>query len=156
LTSVQLINRTVRYQAAIIQNDNLLLLKATDFTDGQTFWVIPGGGREEGESEMDCLRREVLEETHLHVKVERLLLDEPGVPGDIYQRLKTYLCQVVGGEARPGIEPEIDTADQVTISAIGWFDLRQPGLWDPLALNDPFTYPLLQRLRLALGYTGGE
>jgi 8-oxo-dGTP pyrophosphatase MutT (NUDIX family) len=148
--------RTIRYQAAIIQNDHLLLLKATEFAGGQTFWVIPGGGREEGETEIECLRREVLEETHLHVEVERLLLDEPGISGDIYQRLKTYLCQIVGGEARPGIEPEVDTADQVTITAIGWFDLRQPGLWDPLALNDSFTYPFLQRLRLALGYTGGE
>src|SRR5688572_28165420 len=148
--------RTIRYQAAIIQYDHLLLLKATDFTDGQTFWVIPGGGREEGETEADCVRREVLEETHLQVKVERLLLDEPNIPDNIYQRFKTYLCQIVGGEARPGIEPEVDTADQVTITAIGWFDLRQPSLWDPLALNDPFTYSLLQRLRLALGYTGGE
>ena len=148
--------RTIRYQAAIIQNDHLLLLKATDFTDGQTFWVIPGGGREEGETEADCVRREVLEETHLQVKVERLLLDEPNIPDNIYQRFKTYLCQIVGGEARPGIEPEVDTADQVTIMAIGWFDLRQPSRWDPLALNDPFTYPLLQRLRRALGYSDGE
>src|SRR5262245_38519648 len=111
--------RTIRYQAAIIRNDHLLLLKVTDFTTGQTFWVIPGGGREEGETEMDCVRREVLEETYLHVEVERLLVDEPGIPGDMYQRLKTYLCQVVGGEAQPGIEPEVDTADQMTISAIG-------------------------------------
>lgn len=149
-------NRTIRYQAAIIQNDHLLLLKATDFTDGKIFWVIPGGGREEGETEADCVRREVLEETYLQVEVERLLLDEPGIPGDVYQRLRTYLCHIVGGEARPGIEPEIDNVDQSTIIAVGWFDLRQPTTWDALALNDPFTYPLLQRLRLALGYTGGE
>lgn len=156
MPSLELMNRIIRYQAAIIQNDHLLLLKARDFSDGKIFWVIPGGGREAGETEADCICREVLEETHLQVKVERLLLDEPSIPGDMYQRLKTYLCQVVEGEARPGIEPETDTVEQSAIMAVGWFDLRQPTTWDPLALNDPFTYPLLQRLRLALGYTDGE
>ncbi len=146
--------RTIRYQAAIIENDHLLLLKVNDRASGQTFWVIPGGGREPNETEEECVQREVHEETYLCVEVDRVILDEQATPEDtMYQRLKTYRCRIVAGKPRPGIEPEFDTADHVTIAEVGWFDLRDPTTWDSLASNDPITYPLLQRLRSALDYT---
>ena len=46
----------VRYQATIIQNDHVLLLKVRDHAfSGNTFWVIPGGGRLPNETEEDCV-----------------------------------------------------------------------------------------------------
>ena len=116
----------VRYQAAMIQNDHLLLLKVNDRISGQTFWVIPGGGQEANETEEACVRREVFEETHLSVEVDRLVLDEQAPCGDFYHRNKTYRCQIMGGQARPGSEPEVDTAEHSTISEVGWFDMRNP------------------------------
>lgn len=148
------ISRIVRYQAAILNGPHLLMLMVHDQASGKIFWLLPGGGREAGESEHACLRREVLEETHLDVRVERRLLDEPAIAGDTYQRLKTYACSIIRGEARPGIEPEIDTGEHATITAVGWFDLRDPQGWDPLALTDPITYPILQQLRSVLGFDG--
>lgn len=145
--------RTTRYQAAIIEAHQILLLQALDAQDGQTFWLIPGGGQEPGESEAACVRREALEETCLRVEVERLILDEPGIPGDIYQRMKTYLCRILEGAPQPGCEPEVDTPKFTTIQQVGWFDLRDPPSWNALVHNDPITYPLLQRIRAALGYT---
>ncbi len=145
--------RRVRYQAAILQNDHILLLKVWDHAfSGKTFWVIPGGGRQSGETEEDCVKREVSEETQLHVDIERLLLDEPALPAGSYQRVKTYVCLIRSGEPHPGVEPEVDTPEKSTIIQVGWFDLRTPTTWDELARNDPITYPLLQRLRVALGY----
>jgi len=147
---------TVRYQAAIIQNDHLLLLKVWDHTySGNTFWVIPGGARHDNETEEDCVRREVLEETHVHIEIDRLILDETELPDGLYQRAKTYACRILSGEPQPGLEPEIDTVDRATITQVGWFDMRDPTSWDSLALNDPITYPKLQRLRVALGYETG-
>jgi len=150
-----ILQRDVRYQAAIVRGDHVLLLKVVDRDSGETFWLFPGGGREEGEREEDCVRREVYEETHLEVAVVRFLFDEPDFPEGIYGRLRTYLCHVLGGQARPGVEPEVDTADHATIRALGWFDLRDPATWDALVLRDPITLPLLERLRAALGYAKG-
>ena len=143
----------LRYQAVVLQDDHMLLLKVWDhaFT-GRSFWVIPGGGRNPNESEEACVRREVLEETNLEVVVERLLLDEPDKPGGMYDRHKTYVCRIIGGEAQPGSEPEVDTPDLQTIQAVGWFDLRDPDSWDPLAQNDPITLANLTQIRAALGY----
>jgi 8-oxo-dGTP pyrophosphatase MutT (NUDIX family) len=81
-------SRTTRYQGAVIRNDRMLLIKHHEYATGHGYWVIPGGGREDGETEEECVIREVKEETHLNVRVEQLLLDEPGHPGGVYQRLK--------------------------------------------------------------------
>jgi 8-oxo-dGTP pyrophosphatase MutT (NUDIX family) len=147
----------VRYQAAIVQNDHVLLLKVWDHMyTGKTFWLIPGGGRHPDETEEDCVRREVREETYLEVEVERLLLEEPDIPDGLYERLKTYVCRIISGDPRPGLEPEVDTEDRATITEIRWFDLRDPKTWDSLALNDPITFPRLQQLRTVLSYISEE
>lgn len=145
--------RTTRCQAAIIADHHILLLLALDAQDGQIFWVIPGGGQEAGETEEACVQREALEETCLRVEVMRLILDEPDSADGMYQRLKTYLCRVLEGDAQPGCEPEVDTAEFTTIQQVAWFDLRHPASWNDLVRSDPFTYPLLQRIRAILGYT---
>ncbi|MFO7168728.1 MAG: NUDIX hydrolase [Chloroflexota bacterium] len=148
--------RDTRYQGAILLGDSILLIKHQPHDDDQGYWVIPGGGREPHETEEECVRREMREETHLEVTVERLLLEEPGFPGGIYRRLKTYLCRPQGGEARPGHEPEPEAAASYAITAVGWFDLRAPESWDPLVHRDPFTGAALHRIRVALGYAQGE
>ena len=97
--------RHTRYQAAIVQNDQILLIWYEPI-DRDGFWVIPGGGRE-AETEEECVIREVREETNLDVLVERLILDEaPSHENTTYVRSKTYLCSPIGGEASPGVEPE--------------------------------------------------
>ena len=80
------------------------------------------------------------------------VLDEPGLPDGLYPRLKTYLCKIVQGEAKPGYEPEIEAAQKYAIVDIRWFDLRDPSTWDDRMRDDPFTFPLVQRIRAVLGY----
>ena len=98
------------------------------------------------ESEEECVIREVWEETHLQVEVERLILDEKVPQDPFYERHKTYLCQIVGGVARPGIEPEVGNAES-PIKDIGWFDLRPVDSWDALGASPPFAFSLLKRIR---------
>ena len=117
-------SRITRYQGAVIRRDHILLIKHREHASGCEYWVIPGGGREEGESERDCVQREIEEETNLRVAVKRLLLDQPGPPDAGYQRYKTYLCLPMQGEASPGREPEPEAAQVYEITAVRWFDLR--------------------------------
>src|SRR5512136_2943143 len=98
--------RTVRYQGAILRADHILLIQHREHATGYAYWVLPGGARESGETEEACVIREMREESHLEVAVERLLLDEPSHPTGIYKRLKTYLCHIVSGTPAPGYEPE--------------------------------------------------
>ena len=141
--------RDIRYQAVILKDHHVLLLRIED--EGKAVWVIPGGGREGSESEEECVRREVWEETHLRVEVERLILDEKVPQDPFYERHKTYLCQIIGGVAEPGIEPERGDAAS-PIKNIGWFDLRAVDSWDALGPSPPFAFSLLKRIREKLGY----
>jgi 8-oxo-dGTP pyrophosphatase MutT (NUDIX family) len=143
---------SIRYQAAIVQNDHILLIKCRRHRSGRDFWAIPGGGREVDESEEECVRREVKEETRLDVCVEGLILDA-AIEGDgVYDRLKTYACRPTGGVPRPGYEPEPEAASLYAIIEVGWFDLRDESTWDDLLVNYPIMYPSLQRIRRVLGY----
>jgi 8-oxo-dGTP diphosphatase len=144
--------RTIRYQGAVLRDDHILLIQHRHHASGHSYWLLPGGGLEGDETPEACVQREVREETHLQVEVGQHVLDDPDMPGGSYQRLHTYLCHVIGGEAQPGHEPEVEVAEEYAITAVRWLDLCQPAAWDQDVRSDPMTYPLLHRLRAALQY----
>jgi ADP-ribose pyrophosphatase YjhB (NUDIX family) len=139
-----IMGRLIRYQGAVVHDHKLLLIKHSEHASGRSYWVIPGGGREKGESEEECIRREVREETHLKIQVIRQVLDQPSLEGDVYKRNKTYLCRVLDGKAQPGYEPEPEAAQKYSITEVGWFDLRDSSQWDPLVIGDPLPNPCLR------------
>jgi ADP-ribose pyrophosphatase YjhB (NUDIX family) len=147
------VTRIIRYQGAIVRDHHILLIQQTEYRTGRSYWLIPGGGIEPNETEEACVQREMREETCLQVQVQSLLLDEPATSGSAYLRRKTYLCHILNGEARPGYEPEPEVASEYGITAVGWFDLRHPATWNEHIIQDSITYPLLQRIQAALGYT---
>jgi 8-oxo-dGTP pyrophosphatase MutT (NUDIX family) len=142
--------RNARYQAAIIRDHHILLLKISD--RGNRFWLIPGGGKEEGETDEECVRREALEETHLQVAVDRLILSEPSPNDSTAKDHRTYLCRIIDGEASPGIEPEAGDRDQ-PIKGLAWLDLRNPDSWETDGWRPSQAFSLLRRIGHELGYT---
>ena len=134
----------------VAHDGRVLFTRGHSWPEG--YWGLVAGFVERGETAEAAAVREVLEETGLHVRVQDLLLDEPGSPGGSYQRRKIYRCQVVEGAAQPGYELEGAWATAYSFTEVGWFDLRQPTTWNGLIVADPITYPMLQRIRAALGY----
>jgi ADP-ribose pyrophosphatase YjhB (NUDIX family) len=143
--------RLRRYQGAIIRDHHILLVQHCEHAGGRTYWLLPGGTREDGESEEQAVTREMKEETSLDVKVERLLMEAPRSPGSD-ETHKTYLCTVLAGEARPGYEPEPEVAIYYRIAEVRWLDLRDEASWGEKVKADPYTYPELVKIREILGY----
>ncbi len=87
----------VRCVGAVIQRDDgRLLLIQRGNEPGRGLWSLPGGRIEPGESEVDAVAREVLEETGVRVQV-----------GDLAGRVQRgrydiadYFATVVSGEVR--------------------------------------------------------
>jgi 8-oxo-dGTP diphosphatase len=90
-----------------IQNGRVLLIRRA-YQPLQGEWSIPGGGLDVGEAIVEGVRRELLEETGIVVRVlehietlERIVYDEA-------ERVKyhfviiDYLCEAVGGDLRSG------------------------------------------------------
>jgi 8-oxo-dGTP diphosphatase len=72
------------------------------------WWSLPGGALELGELLADGIRREVLEETGLEIRLlgvleifERIMRDADGNP-EYHYVLIDYICRATGGELRPG------------------------------------------------------
>jgi 8-oxo-dGTP diphosphatase len=152
------LNRNTRYQGAIVQNHHILLIRQRILPTGRPVWLFPGGGLELGETEEECVKREMKEETNLDVRVVSLLLDEPPQPKEstTYASIRTFLCEPLSEDAKPGNEPgtppEVEEAGLIDIVEVRWFDLRDESTWDLALVNDPIIYLPLQRLRRKLGY----
>jgi len=131
---------SIRYQGAIVCNGHILLVKQRG-ASGYEWWNVPGGGREEDETEEQCVIREIKEETNLTVKIECLLIDGPSHRHSPYQQFKTYLCTPIGGISIPDGKESID---------IKWFDLNDETQVSLEVLNNETAYVMIGRIRKAL------
>jgi 8-oxo-dGTP pyrophosphatase MutT (NUDIX family) len=145
-------NRIIRYQGVIIKAHHLLLIRHRGFKTERSYWLLPGGGIVSGETEEQCVAREMFEETNLVVQVERLLLDFVVAGPNPYKRRKTYLCKVVSGEAKPGFEPKDEAHELYGIVEVKWFDLRVVEYWREDIKANTILYPQVLELHSVLGY----
>ena len=106
--------------AAIIRDEKILMVKHQ--INGRSYWTLPGGGVVEGESLEQAVVREVLEETHLNVKVVKFLFEEPYEYGVSY----CFLVSEQGAaEAKLGSDPEENDIDfhLSMLQDVGWHSL---------------------------------
>jgi 8-oxo-dGTP diphosphatase len=80
-----------------------LLMIQRGHDPGAGLWSIPGGRIEPGETDVQALVREMLEETNLQVKVGRLIgrVQRPGLAGAVID-IRDYAATVTGGTLRAG------------------------------------------------------
>jgi ADP-ribose pyrophosphatase YjhB (NUDIX family) len=89
------------FAAAVIfdTDKNILLVKST--YNRFHPWGLPGGSLEYGEHPEEAVIREVLEETHLSICIERLLLVNSWTPDRVGLY---YLCRITSGTFFPSDE----------------------------------------------------
>src|SRR4051812_888206 len=88
---------------AIIMREGRLLVTRNVDAEG-TFFLLPGGGQEHGESLPEALRREVLEEVGVPVEVNDLVLvrdyiarnHEFAQEGEVHQLELCFRCTLLG------------------------------------------------------------
>lgn len=108
-----------RALAAIVKNDSILMV-LEKYPD-KTFWTLPGGGVEEGESYEEAVIREVREEVNLKVEINAFLFEQ-SYDGGIE---KCFLVKVIGdSEPKLGYDPESSLENQ-TLSEVKWQPIEE-------------------------------
>lgn len=111
--------RRDRSQAVVVKNGKVLLVR--EEVEGRTFFCLPGGGIEEGETPEEAALRELREESNVTGKIIRKLSVQykPDNRGEVH----TYLVKMdEGQQPSKGIDPELDIQ---IITGVEWKGLDE-------------------------------
>jgi 8-oxo-dGTP diphosphatase len=130
----------LRVTLIIVRNDEILLIDRQ--RNGRSYYVIPGGGVEPGESLAQAAIREAQEELSLDVELGPLLYTRPWDDGRIQQMEYAFLVTTYTGQPAL-LDPEMlakQTPDN--FYALHWLPLADlngspcyPGQIEPMALG---------------------
>jgi ADP-ribose pyrophosphatase YjhB (NUDIX family) len=110
--------------AVVTESDRVLLVRHEK--EGTSYWLLPGGGVEFGETLEQALEREVREETGLSVRVGNLLLVNDTIPSDRHRHILhlTFCAEVLGGTLVTHTDERLRGAQYRPLSELTTGDLR--------------------------------
>jgi ADP-ribose pyrophosphatase YjhB (NUDIX family) len=98
----------IRVAAIIVHDESILLVRHVK--NGQSYWLLPGGGLEYGESLEEALCRELREETNLEIRVGDLVIVNDSINPDGTRHVINlcFTAEIVSGELRCGIDHRLE------------------------------------------------
>lgn len=112
----------IRVNGILLKSSSILLVRVKSPVTDRFVWMPPGGGLEFGETLHQCLSREFLEETGLHIEAENFLFVNELVEKPYHAVELYYKVKETGGSLKLGRDPEHDSDSQI-IDDIQWMPL---------------------------------
>lgn len=120
---------TTRISVVVLNREDEILL-VRHKKGNKSYWVLPGGRLEYGETFAECAVREVKEETGLEVQVERFLFLSEAIAPDRSRHIVNIFikAKVIGGTMQLGNEPVLVGVDFIALE-----ELRKLTLFPPVS-----------------------
>lgn len=111
---------TVRVSVIILDSAKKKILLVKHKKPTRSYWVLPGGHLDYGETMETCAVRELKEETNLDIEVDKMLYVSEAIAPDSSRHILNvyYLAHVTGGEIRLGDEDVLAGVDYIDISEL--------------------------------------
>lgn len=120
--------KSIRIRVAVIlmQGSKILLIRHQK--GDSTYWLIPGGGVDFGETIQKCALREIKEETNLDIKINKLILVNESIAPDGTRHLLNlfFLGEILGGSIKVGEEERLKELKFVGIEELENLELHPP------------------------------
>jgi 8-oxo-dGTP diphosphatase len=107
----------IRVGVVLVDGDRLLLVRHQK--KDATYWLLPGGGLDYGETIEECAKREILEETGLEIEVKKFLYLSEGIAPD---KSRHIVQLFVLGERTGG---NLIACDEEVIAEVAWIPFSE-------------------------------
>ncbi len=118
--------------------DRLLMVRHRGIGETDTFWCPPGGGAQFGETIIDALKREFVEETGLTIDVGKLLFVNEFLAEPLHALELFFVVEAISGELRLGSDPEMDADGQI-IAEVRWMTFDELKVYPPAEVHSLFS-----------------
>lgn len=108
----------IRIAACILKNNKILMVRHKK--GDEKYWLLPGGRIEYGETMIETLKRELVEETGLEISVGNLMFMSEAIPKDNHRHIVNifFEAEIIGGEIKLGDEEILDAVEFIDINKI--------------------------------------
>jgi 8-oxo-dGTP diphosphatase len=90
--------RTIEVVAAVICRENKVFATQRGYGEFKDWWEFPGGKIEIGETSKEALKREIREELHTEISVDKFLTTVEYDYPKFHLVMYCYICHVIKGE----------------------------------------------------------
>jgi len=87
--------RTLRVVAAVIRSGERIFATQRGYGEWKDYWEAPGGKIEPGESPIQALRREILEELDTEISVDKFLTTIEWDYPEFHLTMHCYMCSLL-------------------------------------------------------------